>query len=57
MKKIASIIGIIGLVLLLGTAGASDLGSISIMQTIARCAVGLGCMAISTLINECEYKK
>lgn len=52
-----TIIGIIGLVILLGTAKSSDLGSISNMQTIGQCAVGLGCMVVSALIPECEYKK
>ena len=52
-----SIIGIIGLVIILGTAKTSDLGSISLMQTMAQCAVGLSCLAVSALIPECEYKK
>lgn len=41
-----AIIGIIGLVIILGTAKSSDLGSISMMQTIAHVAIGLGCIAI-----------
>ena len=52
MKKIASIIGIIGLALLLGAAGGDDLKNITFAQATIQGAVGLGCMAISTLVNE-----
>lgn len=49
VKAVKTIIGIIGLVILLGAAKSSDLGNISLVQAMGKCAVGLVCLAIAVL--------
>ena len=41
MKKVFLLIGFLAMFFLIGTAGASDLGTISFDQIVQRCAVGL----------------
>lgn len=42
MKRICVILSVIGFVLILGTAGAADLGTISFQTLLIRAAIGLG---------------
>ena len=52
--KIAKAIGIafilIGFIFMLGTAGASDLGNISLIQTIVQAAISLGVVALGLVV-------
>ena len=42
MKNVYVVIAIIGFILILGTAGASDLGKISLPTLLTRMAIGTG---------------
>lgn len=42
MKNVYVVIAIIGFILILGTAGASDLGKISFQTLLIRMAIGTG---------------
>ena len=45
-KSIAILLGIIGFIIVLGTAGASDVGAIAIEQVVKRCCWGCGMMIV-----------
>ena len=47
-RKLCAAVSVIGLVLLLGTAGASDNNSISLAQTVSRSIIGLAMFASGT---------
>ena len=45
-KSIAILLGIIGFIIVLGTAGASDVGAIGIEEVVKRCFLGCGMMIV-----------
>ena len=56
LKAVTTIIGIIGVIVLIGTAGAGDLGTITIKQMLCQGAVGIGCLAIAGLGQRLEVE-
>lgn len=47
-------LNILGMFIILGTAGACDLDTISLTQTIWQCLIGFACIAVGCLIKERE---
>ena len=47
-KWIAVVVGIIGFIIILGTVGASDAGTIGSEEELTRCALGIVMMIIGT---------
>lgn len=45
-KSIAMLLGIVGFIVILGTAGASDVGAIGIEEVVKRCFCGCGMMVV-----------
>lgn len=54
--NIFAVLGIIGFIFLLGTAGASDLGTITVRQLATRLVVGLICILIAVIGQTLEEK-
>ena len=52
--NIFAVLGTIGFVFLLGTAGASDLGTITVRQLATRMVVGMLCIIIAVLGERSE---
>ena len=53
-KTIAATLGIIGCIIVLGTAGSLDVDSITFTQGIYQMAVGLGCLFFVALMSRNE---
>ena len=47
-KSIAMLLGVVGFIVILGTAGASDVGAIGIEEVVERCFWGCGMMLVGT---------
>lgn len=47
-------LNILGMFIILGTAGACDLDTISLTQAIWQCLIGFACIAVGCLIKERE---
>lgn len=54
MKTIYLILGTVGFIFLLGTAGASDLGNITLLQLATRLVAGMLCIIIAVLGQKSE---
>lgn len=55
LKKIANTLFIIGVILVAGTAGASDLGTISLTRTVVQCLIAMACIGVAWVIY--KYKE
>ena len=49
-RGIGSILAAVGFICILGTAGASDLGNISLVQTVVQAAISLGAVVLGLAI-------
>lgn len=54
--NVFAILGVIGFVFLLGTAGASDLGTITVRQLATRLVVSLVCILIAVIGQTLEER-
>ena len=54
--NVFAILGVIGFVFLLGTAGASDLGSITVRQLATRLVIGLICILVAVVGQTLEER-
>lgn len=52
IKRFFIMFAVLGFLLILGTAGSSDLGHISLSETIMRSIIGLIMMAVGVLCQE-----
>lgn len=46
-KAVCAAVGVVGLVIVLGAAGASDCGTIGLTEAVVRCAIGISMIAVA----------